>query len=95
MNSREARMKTPAEIGQAILDRLAAQAAANREAGAYREVLVLVKKDPGLTGAHIVAKLLRRLSIRGRRNWPGRFDEIWMDFSRLLKRLSNDPAERR
>lgn len=57
-------MKTPAEIGQSILDRLAAQAAANREAGAYALVRAMLKKEPNLTGPEIVAKISRRLSVR-------------------------------
>lgn len=57
-------MKTPTEIGQAILDRLAAQAAANREAGAYALVRALLEKEPNLTGSEIVARITRRLSVR-------------------------------
>jgi len=55
---------TPEEIGNAVLRRLAAQAAANRQAGALAEVRAVLEKEPGLTGAQIVAKLPRKLSIR-------------------------------
>lgn len=57
-------MKTAVEIGQAILDRLAAQAAANRNAGAWRDVCALLDREPNLTGPQIVAKLPRKLSVR-------------------------------
>lgn len=57
-------MKTAHEIGQAILDRLAAQAAANRNGGAMADVRSLIEKEPHLTGPQIVAKLSRKLSVR-------------------------------
>lgn len=56
--------KTPEEIGQAILDRLRAQATANREGGALAEVRALLEREPALTGREIVARVSRMLSVR-------------------------------
>ena len=54
-----------AEIGQASLDRLTAQAEKNRNAGAMAAVRGLIEQEPDLTPAEIVERLRpRKLSVR-------------------------------
>jgi hypothetical protein len=59
-------MKTPEEIGHAVLERLAVQAAANRARGnaSRAEVRVLLAQDPDLTGPQLRARLSHPLSLR-------------------------------
>jgi hypothetical protein len=55
-------MKTAAEIGQAVLERLRAQAAANKAAGAalFADVRAVWEQHPTLTAKHVLKKLTRR-----------------------------------
>ena len=57
-------MKSAEEIGKATLERLAAQAALNREKGARREVFALLDQEPNLRPAQILGKLSRPLKLR-------------------------------
>jgi len=55
-------MKSAAEIGEAVLARLAAQTAANRTAGdrLRAEVRAVEEQCPGLTAKHVLKRLARR-----------------------------------
>ncbi len=59
-------MKTPEEIGRAVLKRLANQAAANRARGdaSRAEVRTLLAQDPRLTGPQIRSRLSHPLKLR-------------------------------
>ena len=61
MSAPAARVKTPAEIGVAILERLAAQAAANRASGdrLRAEVRVVWEQHPEFSAKRILKKLTR------------------------------------